>query len=272
MTLTFRSPLANAKDFPAPEIFGVPTHIPADSAKFTWQPEDSLYINKARYGLLVLAQALPGERVWVPTYHCPALVEPFLIAGKKVCFYPLHDDLSANIEDLTPQIEQQDIVVGVRFFGFVNNLELLARTTRQRGAVFIEDLAHATLAEKIKGDYAVASLAKFYPVQTGGLLFIDSNAPHSEQVKRAYLNVPAGMGTALNKIKAKLFGQQRGPYKYTQKSAWSRFFSSNDQAILSKCNPQQVKAARRSHFMQLVNATKQSSNCAALYTDRKSVV
>ena len=131
----------------------------------------------ALYQALV-ASALPvGGRVLVPTYHCPTMVAPVLSAGGRAVFYPIDGGGLPNL-DLIPAeaAETAHAMVVAHFFGRTQSLLAVRRWCDDRRIVLIEDCAHSFFGMAGDrpvgqwGDYAVASLTKFFPVPEAGLL------------------------------------------------------------------------------------------------------
>ena len=133
---------------------------------------------RAALYLALVASGLPaGGRVLVPTYHCPTMVAPVLRAGGQVEFYPTGSNGLPDLDLLESQAsERAHAMVVSHFFGRTQSLALVRRWCDERGVVLIEDCAHSFFGMAGDrpvghwGDYAVASLTKFFPVPEAGLL------------------------------------------------------------------------------------------------------
>ncbi|MEM6638916.1 MAG: DegT/DnrJ/EryC1/StrS family aminotransferase [Pseudomonadota bacterium] len=109
--------------------------------------------------------------VLVPSYHCMSMIDPVAHAGDRPVFYKLGPDLSPDLDDVRRHIQHVDAMVGVHFFGFVQNFEALRELCEAHSVTLIEDCAHALFGDVGGwGDYAMASLRKFYPIYDGGAL------------------------------------------------------------------------------------------------------
>ncbi len=118
-----------------------------------------------------------GERVLVPTYHCPTMISPVVRLGGEPTFFPVTASGAPDIDYL----ERQDLR-GVRamlvahYFGFVQPLSMVRAFCDARGIALIEDCAHAFFGASEGhpvgrwGTLAIASLTKFFPVAEGGCL------------------------------------------------------------------------------------------------------
>jgi dTDP-4-amino-4,6-dideoxygalactose transaminase len=119
----------------------------------------------------------PGDRIFVPTYHCPTMIAPVVRAGAQPVFYPITSSGAPDLDWL-----QRTGTAGARallaahFFGIPQPMSALRAFCDQSRIALIEDCAHAFFgsAEGVPvgswGDLAIASLPKFFPVPEGGVL------------------------------------------------------------------------------------------------------
>lgn len=150
---------------------------------------------RGRYGLheaFRRAGLGPGRRLLAPSYHCPTMVDPALQLGADITLYPLHPDLSVDLEALRAMMQTQECRGGclllTHFFGIPQAPELitaLQALCRAEQVTLIEDCSHClalgpdSLPEGIgrHGDFAVSSPYKFIPVPEMGLLWAGNGAP-----------------------------------------------------------------------------------------------
>jgi perosamine synthetase len=175
--ISFTEPLADSSDYPAPRFAPLPHRKggqPPTPRPIVRNAITAGLVTRARYalGLIAKAELSSGDKVLLPAYHCPAMVEPFIWAGCKVVFYSITTDLRPDNDDLELHLSDASAVLFVRYFGFDENIRPLAEYARGRGCLVIEDLAHAAFIEELYGDYGVTSLPKFYPVRSGAELYI----------------------------------------------------------------------------------------------------
>ena len=137
-----------------------------------------IYTRSGRSAIVVALQLIgvrPGERVLVPSYHCPTMIAPVAQVGAVPVFYPIDWD---GMPRMPPARES----IGIRamllphLFGIPRQFESVAAYCRQRQIAIIEDCAHTFFGQAggipvgTTGDYAIGSLPKFFPVLQGGLL------------------------------------------------------------------------------------------------------
>ena len=137
----------------------------------------------------------PGDRVLLPSYHCPTMVAPVVARGAEPMFYPI-DAAGAPQFDWLEQADTQGVrvLLAAHFFGLPQPMAKLRRWCDSHDIRLIEDCAHA-LFGKIEGraigrwgDLAIASLTKFLPVPEGGCLVNNAVAAPVPVLRR-----PGGM-------------------------------------------------------------------------------
>lgn len=131
----------------------------------------------AIYQALCLLELPAGSTVLVPSYHCPTMVAPFFLAHLKVAYFAIKDDGLPNLSSIDETTAQSCRAILVsHYFGFSNSLQEVRDWCDTRGVALIEDCAHCYFGQAGErtvgawGDYATASLSKFFPVQEGGVL------------------------------------------------------------------------------------------------------
>lgn len=118
----------------------------------------------------------PGDRVLVPTYHCPTMIAPVVRLGAVPVFYPLNAAGAPAIDWLAQHAGDARAMVAAHYFGFVNSLADVRSICDARGIALVEDCAHAFFGGADDrpvgswGDVAIASLTKFFPVTEGGCI------------------------------------------------------------------------------------------------------
>jgi perosamine synthetase len=131
----------------------------------------------AIYRALLALQLAPGGTVLVPSYHCPTMVAPAVAAGLSVRFFGIRTDGLPDLDHIDPDCaESARAMIVSHYFGRSQSLAEVRDWCDRRGIALIEDCAHCLLGRAGErpigawGDYATASLTKFFPVPEGGLL------------------------------------------------------------------------------------------------------
>ncbi len=144
------------------------------------QLQHKAYTTSGRAALLAALRqlALPaGSGVLVPTYHCPTMVAPVLQAGLLPIYFPIGPDGLPELDGIAARAASSAKAMFVaHYFGLPKSLARVHAWCRTRGITLVEDCAHSYFGRAGDraighwGDYATASLSKFFPVSEGGLL------------------------------------------------------------------------------------------------------
>ncbi|MCG3188186.1 MAG: UDP-4-amino-4-deoxy-L-arabinose--oxoglutarate aminotransferase [Burkholderiaceae bacterium] len=156
-----------------------------------------------------------GQRVLVPTYHCPTMVAPVQTLGAQPLFYPLTESGAPDLDWLSRQsLHDVKAMVAVHFFGLPQPMEPVAAWCRERSIALIEDCAHALFGLAAGqpvgrwGAFAIGSLKKFLPVDDGGCLVPNHPFVLPALSKRSFT---ADLKSALNTIElGARYGRLRG--------------------------------------------------------------
>ena len=131
----------------------------------------------AIYQALRQLQLPAGNAVLVPTYHCPTMVAPVVQADLQPLFFAID---ASGLPDLA-SIErscgvQARAMLVAHYFGIPRSLAAAREFCDRHGIALIENCAHCYFGVAGErpvgawGDFAIASLTKFFPVPEGGLL------------------------------------------------------------------------------------------------------
>ena len=189
--IKFYPSLADAKDFPAPQVTMLPelslSHIfSAHSAE-----NKTLFGNCEHFfyeGRYALFQALlnidlePGCIVLVPAYHCRSMIEPVIYLQLKVVLYPVDKCLNPDFEFIErfASNNKVNVIILPHYFGFPQDMEKVLDVCRKHEIFLIEDCAHAFYGSykgKLLGSFghfSIASPRKFLPVEDGGCLICNA--------------------------------------------------------------------------------------------------
>jgi perosamine synthetase len=128
-------------------------------------------------GALRLANVGAGCSVLLPAFNCPAMVDAIVSAGATPRFYRIGAELTIGPTEIGEAFAADTRAVLVpHLFGRVQELLPIKELCEQRGALLIEDCAHAMFgalgaaAVGGIGHFAAASPRKFLPLMEGGLL------------------------------------------------------------------------------------------------------
>nr|WP_315247523.1 DegT/DnrJ/EryC1/StrS family aminotransferase [uncultured Albidiferax sp.] len=115
--------------------------------------------------------------VLVPTYHCPTMVAPILLANLNVAYFGLLSNGLPHLDAIEESTAQKCKAMLVpHYFGLAKSLKKVRQWCDDRGIALIEDCAHCYFGQAGEravgewGDFSTASLSKFFPLPEAGLL------------------------------------------------------------------------------------------------------
>jgi perosamine synthetase len=144
------------------------------------------FTTSGRASILLALEALgigEGDRVWLPTYHCPTMIAPAAALGAQLNFYPIDDRGSPQLAWLRAQdLTRTRAILVAHYFGLPQPLAAMRAWCDEHRIALIEDCAHALFGRSGErpvgawGDMAIGSLTKFLPVPDGGCLVVNNGA------------------------------------------------------------------------------------------------
>ncbi len=136
-----------------------------------------------RLGRYAISQAFrhfdmrPGDKVLIPAYHCDSMIFPVLNIGAEPVFYKVREDLQVDVQDLESKVDSGTrAVIATHYFGFHQDVARLRDLCDRHKLALIEDCAHSFYGQidgapiGSFGDYAIASMWKFFPIPEGACL------------------------------------------------------------------------------------------------------
>lgn len=153
------------------ELNSPPTLLDSDHIRHTTS-------GRAAIGLaLQLLQVGRGDRVLVPTYHCPTMVAPAAFVGAEPVFFPIDATGGAMLAGMADrEFPRVKAMIAAHYFGIPQPMRAIREFCDSRGIMLIEDCAHAVFGESdgravgAWGDIAIASTPKFFATPNGGWL------------------------------------------------------------------------------------------------------
>nr|WP_315229094.1 DegT/DnrJ/EryC1/StrS family aminotransferase [uncultured Albidiferax sp.] len=131
----------------------------------------------AIYQALLQLEIPAYSSVLVPTYHCPTMVAPVLLANLNVAYFGLLPNGLPHLDAIEESIAQKCKAMLVpHYFGLAKSLKEVRQWCDDRGIALIEDCAHCYFGQAGEravgewGDFSTASLSKFFPLPEAGLL------------------------------------------------------------------------------------------------------
>lgn len=166
-----RLPTLDWGTFNGPTTPSMPCLLTHPSAQFTVSGRASILL------ALEMLKIGPGDKVLLPTYHCPTMVAPVVALGAQAIFYPISESGAPDLEWIRQHYSTEiRAILVAHFFGLPQPLLDIRNWCDQQNVRLIEDCAHSLFgvsgARSVGswGDLAIASLTKFLPLPEGGCL------------------------------------------------------------------------------------------------------
>ncbi len=257
-----------------------------------------------------------GNKVLVPAYYCTSMVNPVRWAGADYVLYRLHPDASVDLDDLKRKLDSKARVLLItHYFGFPQQSRLLRDFCDSHQLLLLEDCGHAFFGQQgglplgSYGDYAIASVMKFFPVFDGGCL-ISSRYPLDQirletagavfelkaimdSLERAFAYRPSSLARFFLKLPLHLKRQLWSYIKarsqggipvtsYTPlaseggidfDAAWlNKAMSLCSRWVMKGASQKRIIEHRRSNFLRLLDALGTLPHCRPLHTDLPDTV
>lgn len=154
---------------------------------FPFDKEACYFFYSARNGLYALAKQwnFAGREVLFPAYFEGVECDVLLQAGARLRFYPVHDRMRVELDDVLSRIGPETYAVYlIHYLGFPGPVDELAEVCRERKLLLVEDCAQALLSRLGDrplgsfGDAAIFSIYKTLAVPHGGALVLCRGSLH----------------------------------------------------------------------------------------------
>ena len=139
--------------------------------------QDALLLANARCGISILLECLAPERVWMPSYLCPTMLDAVHPWAGEIAFFEVDERLMIPSRAWLESVHEGDIVFLIDYFGFPCDASV-AVEVRKRGAWVAEDASQALLSPGVgvDADAVLFSPRKFFGVPDGGILHLNTRA------------------------------------------------------------------------------------------------
>jgi len=275
MRINFQEALANAEDYAEISYSATPIFKFSELTKAQLVDTNQLtFTHSGGTALFKAGQVLQvaSNTILVPSYHCPAALEPFIALGFECVFYHVKPDLSPDIEHLERLIVQYDIThcLVINYFGILSHLDAFTRIIANNNIAIIHDCAHALFqlldCSEQPSDAAatICSINKILPSIDGGI--VTFKHPYAQQLTKVgkieefkALLYLLGITPILNKLRfafkqpssADLATVARPRFRYFEASRTTQQCFSHTIALLRHSDLASIALARRDNYQYL---------------------
>jgi|GEM_PF-1781281 len=280
--ISFQQPLANASDFspiryaatPRFKLFSLSRLDPVDLQQLTFTHSGGSALYQAARVLSVQHNV-----ILVPSYHCPAAIEPFISLGFNCVFYRVKKDLSPDYQHIKQLLSQHQVThcLTINYFGIISSVCELAALLANRNIAIIHDCAHALfdLLEYAKNpqhaDATICSINKILPSIDGGIISLKHKqiaplTPVNRLIEFKAILYLLRITSIINKVRFAFLNRNSTPiptkspkmetYRYFKPSKTEQQCFTHTISIIRHSNLKMIAAQRRSNFQYLSNALR----------------
>jgi len=228
------------------------------------------------------ALAIAGQRlkndtniILVPSYHCPAAIEPFIWLGYQCIFYRVNANLTPDLGHVNQLISQHQVshCLIINYFGVSPFPQLMLDRLKEKKIYIIYDCAHAMFdvltptTQAPKPDAIICSVNKLLPSIDGGILLLKDSAPPkltkvSWWPELKAISYSIGLTQVINKLRPKLAQPDKQltanatkppKYRYFKSDKLGRCCFEHTRRLVAHCNLNQIKQRRRANYLYLAN-------------------
>src|SRR3954447_13692310 len=123
--------------------FGLETMASGDTASTpVFAGANTSYFLNLRCALSAFCEANPPRSVWLPSYLCSSLLDPFVKKRIPIRYYPVNSRLAVECDTWIDAVERGDLIIPIHYFGFPM-AGFPAPALAQKGAIIVEDASPA---------------------------------------------------------------------------------------------------------------------------------
>ncbi|WP_368652900.1 hypothetical protein AB4Y30_14340 [Ornithinibacillus sp. 4-3] len=115
------------------------------------------------------------KKVYMPNYCCQSMIDPFISNSIDVEFYSVSLDSRNGIKYNIDYNKDCDVFFAISYFGLEQyDQENIIRSFQDKNIIVIEDVTHSLYSTNSNlnvADYCVASLRKWLPIASGGMVY-----------------------------------------------------------------------------------------------------
>ena len=183
-----RLPVMSWQAFSGKQHAALPCLLDAPGLQMTTSGRASILLAMELLGLGV------GDKVLLPTYHCPTMIAPVVAVGAIPVFYPIDCYGVPQLDWLKQQsLDGVKAILAAHYFGVPRPMRALRDWCDVMGIALIEDCAHSLFGTSESrrvgqwGDIAIGSLTKFLPVPEGGCMMVNAPMVFSSKLQKPTL-------------------------------------------------------------------------------------
>lgn len=224
------------------------------------------------YALDIITRKREIKKVYFPSYCCQSMLDPFLERKIEIDFY----DVSFKNGSFVYSIDCNkicDIFFAMNYFGYnCNNMDFYIELFKKKGTLIMEDSTHSWLSKRKYNkfsDFIVASLRKWFPIISGGILInlskefeLDKNINIEENYRyNEFKNIAMRMKSeyinGAENVKKDVFLKEFAKANEILKNDYKRYkIDSQSEKILNELDIEDICNKRKNNVKAIYNFLK----------------
>lgn len=154
--------------------------------KYSPLADRKIFLSSGRCAFKYIVKSLgfgKGDRILLPSYMCPEVLNPFLTSGLKISYFKVDNHLNANFEDVSSlALHETKMLVLIHYFGYPQrDLKKICEFCTENGILVLEDVVQSFLSRCDNmpigsvGDFSINSYRKWIPVPDGCMLTVNDD-------------------------------------------------------------------------------------------------
>jgi len=249
--------------------------LPKDQADYTFTFSGRSAIELA---LINIMRDREVKSVYMPSYCCSSMLQSFKKYDIKIEFYKVTISETGLAFDIDVN-KKIDVFFAISYFGLEQSMDNVILKMSDNNVVVIEDVTHRLLSKRthfIKSDYLIASLRKWFPIPTGGLLMKKDGFIFNKPTRNSDTFVVEqleAMKLKTNYIEGKHIDKQiflekfKTINKYINELDATYQIDSSSKEILNLIDVDNLKYIRKSNAMHLYNKLEEMQIIKPLFPE-----
>lgn len=215
------------------------------------------------------------NRILLPDYLCPTILDRIDKQNIGYEFYNINDDFSVDLDSLERKMNSFKAVLFINYFGLSTSRTELDyfKALKERGIIVIEDKVH-TLDNNYMGDFAFNSFRKFVPY-SGSILYTELDVrgiieklPLNVEYFKAVRNARDKKTRYVNST-TKVDCEYLAAFKAAEESYYHTASrgDGSEKEMVSKLDIEKLERIRRENYLYLLDIFKQTGGIQPVFKD-----
>lgn len=138
---------------------------------YSFLNNSNIFVFNGRSAIFSIITTLKPQTVWLPDYLCETIIDAVNKTETKIRYFKINEQLEIENTDWINNVEANDIVFFIEYFGFPVDNKIVKQIKLQDGIIVI-DAAQALLSKNNRelADFVVFSPRKIIEIPNGAVI------------------------------------------------------------------------------------------------------